>query len=183
MRWVNFGGGHLITEKGYDVEHLCRLINDFRDRYPNIEQVYLEPGEAVALNAGILVTTVLDVKSGGEGNVAILDFSPEAHLSDIVVSPFRQEILGAGMPGEHPHDYLLGAPTCSAGDVLGEYSFPKPLKVGDRLILLNMAVYSMVKTSTFCGVRLPDIAIYHPKTGEMEVVRRFGYEDFRNRLS
>lgn len=180
MKWMNFGGGHWITKKDYNIDHLCKLINDFKKHYPNIEQVYLEPGEAIALDAGILVTSVLDIKQN-QGNVAILDFSPEAHLNDLIVSPYEQEIIGAGKPGENPYEYQLGAPSCATGDVLGDYSFPEPLKVGDKLILANMAIYTMSKTSTFCGVKLPDIAICD-KNGKIKIVRTFRYKDYKSRL-
>ncbi len=185
MKWMNFGGGHWITKGEYDREHLCKVISDFYKKYPNIQNIYLEPGEAIAIDTGVLVTSVLDIKEN-KGKAAVLDFSTEAHLNDKIVANFEQEILGAknGMADEkHPYEYQLGAPSCATGDVLGDYAFSKPLNVGDKLVLLNMAIYSMTKTSTFCGVKLPDIAVYHPDRDEIEVVREFGYSDFKTRLS
>jgi len=179
MEWVNFGGGHHITRPGYDLDLLCDLINDFRDRHPL--EVYLEPGEAVALNAGVLVASVLDIVENGM-QIAILDTSAAAHMPDVLEMPYRPEVLGAGVPGEHPHTYRLGGMTCLAGDVIGDYSFPDPLEVGDRIVFLDMAHYTMVKNNTFNGMRLPTIAIRN-LAGEIRTVRKFGYEDYKNRLS
>jgi carboxynorspermidine decarboxylase len=179
MEWVNFGGGHHITRPGYDLDLLCDLINDFKDRHPL--EVYLEPGEAVALNAGVLVASVLDIVENGM-EIAILDTSAAAHMPDVLEMPYRPEIVGAGLPGEYPHTYRLGGMTCLAGDVIGDYSFRKPLKVGDRIVFLDMAHYTMVKNNTFNGMRLPTIAI-RDLAGEIRIVRKFGYEDYKNRLS
>jgi len=179
MRWVNFGGGHHITRKDYDVELLCRLINEFKTRYPL--QVYLEPGEAIALNAGVLVASVLDIIHN-QMDIAILDTSAAAHMPDVLEMPYRPEIRGAGKPGEHPYTYRLGGLTCLAGDVIGDYAFPEPLKVGSKLIFQDMAHYTMVKNNTFNGVRLPSIAVAD-SSGNIRIVRKFGYEDYRNRLS
>ncbi|MGC9515323.1 carboxynorspermidine decarboxylase [Methanocrinis sp.] len=179
MEWVNFGGGHHITRPGYDLNLLCDLINDFQDRHPL--EVYLEPGEAVALNAGFFVAEVLDVVENGM-EIAILDTSAAAHMPDVLEMPYRPQIVGAGLPGEYPHTYRLGGMTCLAGDVIGDYSFPQPLEVGDRVVFLDMAHYTMVKNTTFNGMRLPTIAIRDLR-GEIRVVRRFGYEDYRSRLS
>ena len=179
MDWVNFGGGHHITRKDYDVDGLCVTILDFRNRHQ--VRVYLEPGEAIALNAGALVTTVLDLVRN-EMDVAILDTSAAAHMPDVLEMPYRPEIVGAGKPGAHPHTYRLGGLTCLAGDVIGDYSFPEPLKVGDRLVFQDMAHYTMVKNNTFNGVRLPAMAI-QDRSGNVAVVRTFHYEDYRNRLS
>lgn len=179
VKWVNFGGGHHITRPGYDVEGLCRLIRGFCDRYG--VQVYLEPGEAVALNAGVLVASVLDLLHNGM-DIAILDTSATNHMPDVLEMPYRPAIVGAGAKGEHPHLYRLGGMTCLAGDVIGDYSFPKPLKVGDRLVFLDMAHYSMVKTTTFNGVSLPSIALYDPGAG-IRMVRRPRYEDYKSRLT
>ncbi len=180
MEWLNFGGGHHITREDYDVELLCRLIDRVQDRYG--VQVYLEPGEAVALNIGVLVAQVLDIVHN-EIAIAILDTSAAAHMPDVLEMPYRPKLIGAGQPGEFPHTYRLGGLTCLAGDVIGDYSFPEPLKIGQRLIFCDMAHYTMVKNNTFNGVRLPSIAIFRPETGETEIVRQFGYEDYRNRLS
>jgi carboxynorspermidine decarboxylase len=179
MEWVNFGGGHHITRPGYDLDLLCDLINDFKNRHSL--EVYLEPGEAVALNAGLLVAKVLDIVEN-DMEIAILDTSAAAHMPDVLEMPYRPQIVGAGLPGEYPHTYRLGGMTCLAGDVIGDYSFPKPLEVGDRIVFLDMAHYTMVKNNTFNGMRLPTIAI-RDLAGEVRVVRNFGYEDYKNRLS
>jgi len=179
MRWVNFGGGHHITRKDYDVELLCRLINEFKTRYPL--QVYLEPGEAIALNAGVLVASVLDILHN-QMDIAILDTSAAAHMPDVLEMPYRPEIVGAGKPGEYPYTYRLGGLTCLAGDVIGDYAFPEPLKVGTKLTFQDMAHYTMVKNNTFNGVRLPSIAVAD-SAGNIRIVRKFQYEDYRNRLS
>lgn len=179
MDWVNFGGGHHITRKDYDVDLLCDLLIRFRDKYK--VQVYLEPGEAVALNAGFLVATVLDLIDN-EKQVAVLDTSAETHMPDVLAMPYRPEIIGAGKDSEKKYNYRLGGLTCLAGDVIGDYSFDAPLKQGSQLVFTDMAIYSMVKTTTFNGVNLPSIATHDPATGETKIVRRFGYEDFKSRL-
>ncbi|MCE5283949.1 MAG: carboxynorspermidine decarboxylase [Deltaproteobacteria bacterium] len=179
MKWINFGGGHHITRPDYDVELLCRLIADFRKRYG--VEVYLEPGEAVALNAGYLIASVLDLLHNGRP-IAILDASAAAHAPDVLEMPYRPEIEGAGKEGEFPYSYRLGGLTCLAGDVFGDYSFPEPLQVGSKLVFTDMAHYTMVKNTTFNGVGLPAIAI-RGADGKIRIVRRFGYEDYRNRLS
>jgi carboxynorspermidine decarboxylase len=181
MKWVNFGGGHHITRIDYDLDTLCTTITAFRKRYNNIA-VYLEPGEAVVLNTGVLVATVLDIVENDMA-IAILDTSAEAHMPDVLAMPYRPTIIGAGNPGELPHTYRLGGITCLAGDVLGDYSFAESLKRGDRLVFLNMALYSFVKNTTFNGIRLPSLILYNPDNDSMRVVRRFGYEDYKNRLS
>lgn len=181
MRWVNFGGGHHITRPDYDVELLVETILGFRRRYPGTD-VILEPGEAVALHTGVLVATVLDIIDNGMP-IAILDTSAAAHMPDVLEMPYRPEIEGAGRAGEFAHTYRLGGLTCLAGDVIGDYSFPAPLAVGQRLIFGDMAHYSMVKNTTFNGVRLPAIAIYNPGRGKTEVIRRFTHEDYKERLS
>jgi len=180
MQWLNMGGGHHISRPDYDVDGLCRIIDRFRQRFDL--EVYLEPGEAIALNTGYLVASVLDVFHN-DVDIAILDTSATAHMPDVLEMPYRPEILGAGQPGEHPHTYRLGGLTCLAGDVIGDYSFPEPLTVGQRLVFTDMAHYTMVKNTTFNGVPLPAIAIYHPADGKVSVVRTFGYEDYRSRLS
>jgi carboxynorspermidine decarboxylase len=181
VAWVNFGGGHHITRPDYDVERLVRIVSDFRRR--RRVEVYLEPGEAIAINTGILVTSVLDVVRSSGIDVAILDTSATAHMPDVLEMPYRPVIVGAGRPGEHAHTYRLGGLTCLAGDVIGDYSFARPLAVGDKLVFADMAHYTMVKNTTFNGVRLPSIALHDPATRTVEVVRRFGYEDYKNRLS
>lgn len=181
VQWVNFGGGHHITRPDYDVERLVRIVKDFRARRGL--EVYLEPGEAIAINTGILVSSVLDLVDNSGVRIAILDTSATAHMPDVLEMPYRPVIVGAGRPGEHAHAYRLGGLTCLAGDVIGDYSFPRPLAIGDKLVFADMAHYTMVKNTTFNGVRLPSIAIHDPATGSVEVVRRFGYPDYKNRLS
>lgn len=178
MQWVNFGGGHHITRPDYDVERLVRLVQRFRERYG--VDVYLEPGEAIALNAGVLVAEVLDIIDN-QGKIAILDVSATAHMPDVLEMPYRPRIVGAGEPGEKPHSYELGGVTCLAGDVIGRYSFERPLEVGDRLVFEDMAIYTMVKTTMFNGVRHPDVVL--ARGTEARLVREFGYEDYRSRLS
>jgi len=178
--WVNFGGGHQITKPNYDVALLIDLIRDFKREHR--VDVFLEPGEAIGLNAGVLVASVLDVIDN-DGPIAILDISAAAHMPDVLEMPYRPEIRNAAEPGKHPHRYRLGGLSCLAGDVIGEYAFPGPLKVGDRLIFEDMAHYTMVKTTTFNGVRLPSIALYDPRNDSYHVQRSFTYEDYRNRLS
>ncbi len=181
MRWVNFGGGHHITRDDYDRDLLCFLITAFRTRYDGIT-VYLEPGEAVVLNAGVFVTSVLDIIDHGI-KIAIVDSSAETHMPDILAMPYRPEILGADRPGVLPHTYRLGGISCLAGDMIGDYSFASELKAGDRLVLLDMAYYSFVKNTTFNGVELPELATFDKTADTISVVRRFGYEDYKNRLS
>lgn len=178
MEWVNFGGGHHITRNDYDIDLLCRLISGFRERYG--VQVILEPGEAVALNAGVLVASVLDIADNG-GPIAILDASCTCHMPDVLEMPYRPEIEDAGRPGEKPFTYRLTGPSCLAGDVIGDYAFDTPLQVGDRLVFKDMAHYSMVKTTFFNGIRHPDIAIQ--RGDQIETVRRFSYGDYKHRLA
>ncbi|MEZ4447970.1 MAG: carboxynorspermidine decarboxylase [Nannocystaceae bacterium] len=178
VKWVNFGGGHHITRPDYDRELLIRLVKEVREAYG--VEVYLEPGEAIAIRTGALVTTVLDVIDNG-GLIAILDTSATAHMADVLEMPFRPAIVGAGDPGEKAHTYRLGGLTCLAGDVIGDYSFDHALKVGERLTILDMSHYTIVKTSNFNGVRLPSIALRHPD-GRVELVKSFGYESYRDRL-
>ena len=180
MKWVNFGGGHHITRRGYDVSLLVKTLKDFRKRWPHLE-VYLEPGEAVALDAGELVTTVLEVNDWGHP-FAILDTSAECHMPDVIEMPYRPRVVGAGEPGAKKHTYRLGGPTCLAGDVIGEYSFARPLRAGDRLVFEDMAIYSMVKNNTFNGMPLPAIAL-RTTAGRLRVLRSFGYADFKSRLA
>ena len=178
--WVNFGGGHHITRPGYDIDKLVSLINNFKQKYQ--VQVILEPGEAIALNTGVTVASVLDIIKN-EKDIALLDTSAAAHMPDVLEMPYRPSIIGAGDPDQHPHSYLLGGSTCLAGDIIGEYSFPEPLTAGSRLVFCDMAHYTMVKNNTFNGVRLPSIALYSSESGKLDVARTFGYSDFRNRLS
>ncbi|WP_456401780.1 carboxynorspermidine decarboxylase [Hydrogenimonas sp.] len=180
MKWINFGGGHHITRKDYDVERLIEVIRDFRARHGGIT-VYLEPGEAVGWQTGPLVASVLDIVHNGI-DIAILDVSAEAHMPDTLAMPYRAEVRGAGEPGEKPYTYRLGGNTCLAGDIMGDYSFDEPLKIGDKLLFEDQIHYTMVKSTTFNGVQHPAIALW-TKSDELKIVRRFGYEDFKNRLS
>lgn len=182
MQWVNFGGGHHITRQDYDLEALIELLNQFRARHPHL-RVYLEPGEAVALNTGILVSSVLDIVENGGVKNAILDTSATAHMPDVLEMPYRPRIVGGDDPGKLGHDYRLGGLSCLAGDIVGDYSFAQPLKIGDRLIFLDMAHYTMVKTTTFNGVRLPSIGHYEQEGAPITIVRNFGYDDYMTRLS
>lgn len=182
MEYVNFGGGHHITREDYDLNELIDIIKLFQSRWQ--VQVYLEPGEAVALNAGYLVTTVLDVQPvDGEMVNVIVDTSVPAHMPDVLEMPYRPHIIGSGLPGEKKFTCRIGGLSCLAGDVAGEYSFDSPLAMGDKLVFSDMAIYTMVKTNTFNGVQLPDIVLFHPELTCFEVVRQFEYEDFRIRLS
>ena len=179
LRWLNLGGGHHITRPGYDLAALEGLILSIREKYGL--EVYLEPGEAIALNAGTLITTVLDIVPG-ETPVLILDASAACHMPDVLEMPYRPPLHGAGLPGEKPYTCRLAARTCLAGDVIGDYSFDAPPRVGDRLVFGDMAIYTMVKNNTFNGMPLPDIA-WRDAEGGCRVIRRFGYEDFKTRLS
>lgn len=178
MKWINFGGGHHITRDDYDIEKLIKCTTHIRDTYD--VQVYLEPGEAVALNTGYLVTTVLETMENGM-NLAILDTSATCHMPDVLEMPYRPQIIGAGKPDKKPYTYRLGSATCLAGDVIGDYAFDHPLSEGERLVFCDMAIYSMVKNNTFNGINLPDIVLYSQDRG-YEVIKSFGYEDFKRRI-
>ena len=180
MKWLNLGGGHHITREGYDVDALVELVRYFRRKYDL--EVYLEPGEAIAIGTGILVSEVLDVVHN-QVDIAVLDVSATCHMPDILEMPYRPEIKGGYDPGEKGHDYRLGGPSCLAGDVIGDWSFEQPLRVGQKLAFLDMSHYTMVKTTTFNGIQHPHICTFEPQTGELEVVRSFGYQDFKIRLS
>lgn len=180
MQWLNFGGGHHITAPGYDIDGLVSLIQDFKAKY-NVE-VYLEPGEAVAIGTGILSCEVLDL-TWNHLNQAILDTSATCHMPDTLEMPYRPDISGAGLPDEKAHTYRLGGLTCLAGDVIGDYSFEQPLEIGQRLMFEDMGHYTMVKTSTFNGTKLPSLAIWNSETDALTVVKNFGYQDFKERLS
>lgn len=180
MKWINFGGGHHITRPDYDVDLLCRLITNFRKKYP--VEVYLEPGEAVALNTGFLVGSVLDIVRNGT-EIAILDTSAAAHMPDVLEMPYRPNVIGAGKPGEKPFCYRFAGASCLAGDVIGDYSFDKPLSPGDKVVFTDMAHYTMVKTNTFNGLQLPSIATWEPETERLTTLCEFGYQDFKGRLS
>lgn len=179
MKWLNFGGGHHITRSDYDIETLIRSIKYFQDKYG--VEIYLEPGEAVALNTGYLVAKVLDIVDN-DMKIAILDTSAACHMPDVLEMPYRPNIIESGKPGEYNYTYRLGGLTCLAGDIIGDYSFKQPLKPGDRLVFCDMAHYTMVKNNMFNGVNLPSIAVFNQEDG-IKVIRKFGYEDFKNRLS
>ena len=180
MKWLNFGGGHHITRADYDVDKLIRIIKRVQDKY-NLT-VYLEPGEAWALNAGFLLTSVLDVLKNGDTQIAIVDASAACHMPDVLEMPYRPPLKGSGKEGEKKFTYRLSSCTCLAGDVIGDYSFDRQLKVGDRLYFEDMAIYSMVKNNTFNGIPLPGIAVMK-EDGDCEIIRSFGYQDFKERLA
>ena len=179
MKWLNMGGGHHITRKDYDIERLIRIIKHIRETYD--VEVYLEPGEAVVLNAGYLITTVLETVKNGM-NIAILDASAACHMPDVLEMPYRPPLMFSGQPNEKAYTYRLSSATCLAGDIIGDYSFDNELNEGDRLAFEDMALYTMVKNNTFNGMSLPSIVLCH-KDGIFEVIKRFGYDDFKNRLS
>jgi carboxynorspermidine decarboxylase len=176
---VNFGGGHLMTRVGYDLERLVRVVKAFRERW-NVE-VILEPGSAVAWQSGWLVSTVLDVVKN-EKNIALLDISVAAHMPDCLEMPYRPFVLGSGLSEEKAHDYVLGGTTCLSGDVAGEYSFDQPLEVGDRVVFDDMIHYTMVKTTFFNGVKHPSLGVW-TRDGEFKLLKHFSYEEFRAKLS
>lgn len=180
MEWINFGGGHLVTEPGYQIEDLIALIRDFSARYG--VQVYLEPGEAIAIHSGVLISEILDIVPTPYQQT-ILDISATCHMPDTLEMPYRPHVLNSAEKDELANTYRLGGMTCLAGDVIGDYSFSEPLHIGDRLVFDDMAHYTMVKTSTFNGIPLPSLAVWDSRTDELEVIRQFDYEDFRNRLS
>jgi len=180
MKWINMGGGHHITKEGYDIPLLESCIRRMRERYGL--QVYLEPGEAVALNAGYLLTRVLDTVESGGVTTLILDTSAACHMPDVLEMPYRPPLKDAGLPGEKAYTYRLSSNTCLAGDVIGDYSFDRPVRPGDRLMFEDMAIYTMVKNNTFNGIPLPAIAV-QGEDGDCRIVKEFGYEDFRARLS
>ncbi|MBK6303595.1 MAG: carboxynorspermidine decarboxylase [Arcobacter sp.] len=180
LKWVNFGGGHHITRADYDVEGLINLLKDFKARYPHLE-VYMEPGEAIGWQTGYLVATVLDIVNNGM-DLAILDTSAEAHMPDTLAMPYRAMIRNSAVAFEKKYTYRLGGNTCLAGDIIGDYSFDEPLKVGDRIILEDMIHYTMVKTTTFNGIKLPSIIIKN-KDNSYKVIKNFCYNDYKSRLS
>lgn len=179
MKWINFGGGHHITRDDYDIDTLVETILYIKNKYQ--VDVYLEPGEAIALNTGFLVTKVLDVVKNGM-EIALTDASAACHMPDVLEMPYRPYIMGSGLPNEKAFTYRLGGVTCLAGDIIGDYSFDEPLKAGDKLVFTDMAHYTMVKNNTFNGVNLPSIAYFTEAKG-IEIVRQFGYEDYKGRLS
>ncbi len=179
IKWINLGGGHHITREGYNIGGLVSLVKYIRERYAI--DVYLEPGEAIALDAGYLVTTVMDVVNTERMPVLILDTSAACHMPDVLEMPYRPPLKDSEEPGELDYTYRLSSRTCLAGDIIGDYSFRSEKNIGDRLIFEDMAIYSMVKNNTFNGMPLPDIDILH-ENGEVEVLKHFGYENFKERL-
>jgi carboxynorspermidine decarboxylase len=179
LKWVNFGGGHHISRSDYDLERLVKLITNFKKKYGI--QVYLEPGEASVLNTGVLISSVLDIINN-EMEIAILDTSAETHMPDVLLMPYRPNIMKSGQPNEKEYTCRIAGPSCLAGDVVGDYSFDKPLKRGDKLVFTDMALYSIVKNTTFNGINLPDISVMRDE-GKIEIVKRFGYKNYRDRQS
>ncbi|GAC15624.1 carboxynorspermidine decarboxylase [Aliiglaciecola lipolytica] len=180
IKWLNLGGGHLMTKKGYNLEHLIDTLAQFKKRHPHIH-IILEPGSAVAWQTGSLVSEVVDLVEN-DGKIAILDISATGHMPDVLEMPYRPVVTGAGMPGKKSFDFKLGGNSCLAGDVIDTYSFDHDLVVGERLIFEDMIHYTMVKTTFFNGVEHPSIGIIR-KSGEFELIRKFEYEDFKHRLS
>lgn len=180
MQWLNMGGGHHITAPSYQLDGLINCIKTTQKKYDL--QVYLEPGEAVAMGTGVLVSEVLDVFDNNMPH-AILDTSATCHMPDTLEMPYRAEVFDAGMANEKPYTYRLGGLTCLAGDVMNDYSFDKPLQIGQRLVFEDMAHYTMVKTNTFNGTKLPALVLWHSKKDTLTVIKTFGYEDFKQRLS
>jgi carboxynorspermidine decarboxylase len=180
LKYVNFGGGHHITRPDYNRKLLIELVNSFQKKWGTA--VYLEPGEAVALNCGYLVTTVLDIVSA-DMEIAIIDSSVPAHMPDVLEMPYRPHIISAGEVGEKKYRYRIGGLSCLAGDIAGEYSFDRALEIGDKLVFTDMAIYTMVKTNSFNGIQLPSILLYRPEAEEMITIREFDYSDFTTRLS
>jgi len=180
LSWLNLGGGHHITRKDYNIDLLCRLIQDIKDKYQL--EIYLEPGEAIVLNAGYLITGVLDIVDC-DMPTAILDTSAAAHMPDVLEVPYQPHIIGSDNGGCKRYSYRLAGVSCMASDIIGVYSFDTPLTIGDTLIFTDMAHYTMVKANTFNGIRLPSIYFYDSKTKEIELIRKFNYEDYKSRLS
>jgi len=179
MKWINIGGGHHITRSDYDIKLLEQCIKKIQNKYQL--KVYLEPGEAIALNAGYLITEVLDIVENGITTL-ILDTSAACHMPDVLEMPFRPPLLNSGQEGEKKFTYRLSSLTCLAGDIIGDYSFDDEVKIGDRLCFLNTAIYSMVKNNTFNGIQLPAIAVMS-EDGNYHMIKSFDYHDFKNRLS
>lgn len=180
VKWINFGGGHHITQPDYDLELLCKTIMHFKDKYG--VDVYLEPGEAIGINTGSLICSVVEIVKN-EMDIAILDISATCHMPDVLEMPYRPEIRGASEAGVRKYTYKLGGLSCLAGDVVGDYSFDSPLQPGDRLIFDDMTHYTMVKTTFFNGIKHPSIVLFDPEKDEVKVVRKFGYEDYKSKLS
>jgi len=179
LKYINFGGGHHITKKGYNIDKLIWIIKEFKKKY-NLD-VYLEPGEAVGWGCGYLISSVLDIVHNGI-DIAILDTSAEAHMPDTLAMPYRAMVRGSGRVDEKKYRYRLGGNTCLAGDIMGDYSFDSPLKIGDKIIFEDQIHYTFVKNTTFNGIKLPSLVVER-LDGSVEIVKEFGYEDYKNRLS
>ena len=177
LKWVNFGGGHHITKKGYDIEKLIRIISNFRDKYE--VDVYLEPGEAVGWHTGFLISSVLDIVHNGM-DIVILDTSAEAHMPDTLAMPYRSDVRNSGKAGEKKYTYKLAGNSCLSGDIMGDYSFDKPLGIGDKIIFEDQIHYSIVKNTTFNGIKLPSLAVLK-KDGSFQLIKEFDYKDYRDR--
>jgi len=177
LKWVNFGGGHHITKEGYNTEKLINLIKNFKAKYD--VEVYLEPGEAVGWESGVLVSTILDIVENGM-KIAILDTSAEAHMPDTIIMPYRAEVRGAKEAKVLAYTYRLAGNTCLAGDIMGDYSFSEPLKVGDKIIFEDQIHYTIVKNTTFNGIKLPNL-VYKTKEGEYKIIKEFGYDEYKRR--
>lgn len=180
VKWVNFGGGHLMTKAGYDVEHLISVLKDFKAQYPNIEEVILEPGSAVGWQTGYLVSTVLDIVTNDQLPIAMLDTSFTCHMPDCLEMPYKPHIIGSSRKGQY--EYYMGGMSCLAGDYMGTWKFDQPLEVGDKVIFDDMIHYTMVKTTTFNGINLPSIGIWKLDQS-FELISTYGYEDYATRLS
>ncbi|MEN9449132.1 MAG: hypothetical protein RJA25_2422 [Bacteroidota bacterium] len=179
-KWVNMGGGHLITRKDYEPEHLIKILKTFKAKYPNLEEIILEPGSAIGWQTGVLVATILDIVPNGEIPTAMLDVSFTCHMPDCLEMPYKPAVSGAIENGKY--EYNLGGMSCLAGDFIGTWKFDHELNIGDRIIFEDMIHYTMVKTSTFNGINLPNIGVLN-SDGKFELLRSFGYEDYKNRLS
>ena len=179
MKWINFGGGHHITRDDYDIDLLIECINHIKNKYD--VEIYLEPGEAVALNTGFLVSSIIDIVNNGI-DICILDSSAACHMPDVIEMPYRPEVIGGSKPNEKEYTYRFAGPSCLAGDIIGDYSFDNKLSIGGRVIFCDMAIYSMVKNNTFNGINLPGIATFSVAEGT-KIIKDFGYSDFKGRLS
>lgn len=179
LKWLNLGGGHHITRQGYNLSLLKEIINYLQQKYHLT--IYLEPGEAVVLNAGVAVTSVLDIIERNK-NIAIVDISAENHLPDVLAMPYRPQIVGAGLPQEKKYTYILGGPTCLAGDIIGSYSFDNPLKIGDKLVLTDMALYTFVKNTFFNGINLPSLVTFNLKENKVKIIKEFSYQDYLSKF-
>ena len=176
LKWLNFGGGHHITRDDYDVELLIKLIKDIKQSYPHLD-IYLEPGEAIGWRTGTLVASVLDIVNNGT-SIAILDTSAEAHMSDTIIMPYKADVRYTDE--SYKYSYILAGNTCLAGDVMGTYKFNEHLQIGDKIIFEDMIHYTIVKNTTFNGIKLPNLAVL-TKDGKLQIKKEFGYEEYKRR--